>query len=687
MKAILEQKPVERHGVQRQTECGMVVNAKAFEMLARQYSDPIKAILQEIGANAADSHIRAAKSHSPFKVKLPNSLDDHLRIRDFGIGMSKDVIYDVYINYMKSDKTQTNEETGFFGIGSKTPLAYTDSFNITTYNDGTMSMYSLGYNERGIPELNEFGDYSTEEPNGVEVSFSVKPDDFNKFADAAEKVYSFFETRPAVTGNGRCSFKSIDKILEGDDWYLRAVGWSDSAIVIMGNIAYPVDHDHFEGKHSDILNSGFVGKVPMASVNITPSREALEYTNLTINSIKSAIDKAIPEIEKHTQEQMDECKSYWSATLKSKSIRRHLGWRLSNSLKALGSWRGTSIDHYKSHQLDTLKRYELENDRVRARTMHDTSTVPVHKSTKIVVKDIDSKFDSRCRHYCYENNKSVYLVDETSVQEVMDKVGCIEADEVVLLASELPDPPKTSRTFRSGPRKKTVTVLSRVPNESYEGKQAWTEEEIDPTATECLYVSIKNYECFDEEGSLNVGRILGQLKAIGIEAPEIYGIKKPQLNRVKKLNNWTCLRYWVLEHIRDKMADPSFVEKLKNSKAIDQVRDVEEYKTIFDKAGDRIKDKEGLFYKFASYCSENGSQGKHEDAECFIRLCSHVEFPIKGIDNSQIEDTIRKVEKKYYLVTKFVCRYSSYYFQSDSYTHYTDSVIDTVNAIDSFKEN
>ena len=78
-------------------------------------------------------------------------------------------------------------------------------------------------------------------------------------------------------------------------------------------------------------------------------------------------------------------------------------------------------------------------------------------------------------------------------------------------------------------------------------------------------VSIKNYECFDEEGSLKVGRIVGQLKALGIEAPEIYGIKKPQLNRVKKLNNWTCLRYWVLEHIKDKLTDPSFVEKLKNS--------------------------------------------------------------------------------------------------------------------------
>ena len=128
------------------------------------------------------------------------------------------------------------------------------------------------------------------------------------------------------------------------------------------------------------------------------------------------------------------------------------------------------------------------------------------------------------------------------------------------------------------------------------------------------------------------------------------------------------------------------MEKLKNSKAIDQVREAEEYKTIFDKAGDRIKDKEGLFYKFASYCSENGGQ-VHDDAECFICLCSHVDFSIKGVDNSEIEDTIRKVEKKYFLVAKFVCRYSSYYFQSDNYSHYTDSVIDTVNAIDSFKEN
>ena len=52
MKTVSRINDVTRNGVQKSTKCGIVVNAKAFDMLARQYSDPIKAILQELGANA-----------------------------------------------------------------------------------------------------------------------------------------------------------------------------------------------------------------------------------------------------------------------------------------------------------------------------------------------------------------------------------------------------------------------------------------------------------------------------------------------------------------------------------------------------------------------------------------------------------------------------------------------------------
>jgi len=213
MKTVSRINDVTRSGVKKTTKCGMVVNAKAFDMLARQYSDPIKAILQELGANAADSHTRAGKEEVPFSVKLPNTLDPHLRIRDYGVGMTEDVVYDVYINYMKSDKTETNSETGCFGIGSKTPLSYADQFNITTYNDGVMTMYALVKNEEGVPELNEFGSWDTEEGNGVEISFSVKDDDFEKFAERANKVFSYFKTRPEVSGNGSFEFKDFGKAI------------------------------------------------------------------------------------------------------------------------------------------------------------------------------------------------------------------------------------------------------------------------------------------------------------------------------------------------------------------------------------------------------------------------------------------------------------------------------------------
>ena len=79
MKAVSRINNVTRNGVQKSTKCGIVVNAKAFDMLARQYSDPIKAILQELGANAADSHIRAGKQDVPF---LLNYLTHLIRISE-----------------------------------------------------------------------------------------------------------------------------------------------------------------------------------------------------------------------------------------------------------------------------------------------------------------------------------------------------------------------------------------------------------------------------------------------------------------------------------------------------------------------------------------------------------------------------------------------------------------------------
>ena len=682
MKMNQEAQTVVRSGIKRSTECGMVVNAKAFEMLARQYSNPIKAILQEIGANAADSHIRASKSDAPFKVKLPNNLDNHLRIRDFGIGMSKDVIYNVYINYMKSDKTDTNEETGFFGIGSKTPLAYADSFNITTYNNGTMSMYSLGYNESGIPELNEFGDYPTDEEDGVEVSFAVKESDFGKFADSAQEVYSFFDTTPEITGNSRCQIKEKDKVLSGNNWYMRKVSWNDPSMVIMGNIAYPIEPLHISSssyscKYEQVLHSGFVVKVDMASLNITPSRESLEYTDLTIKTIRDAIDKAYPEIEEYVKKKLDACHSKWQAMIESKRLKRHLGYRLCESMDSMTKWRGDSFEFYKSQNLNVIRSYSLEQSKVKSRKQ-DVCSVPITANTKVVIKDIDSKFDSRSRYYCSETAYDVYLVDGDQLNSVMEKIGCIEDDGVVMMASDLEDAPKSeTRQGVRGRRKKTQTLLKWS-----EGK--WVEEEVDMSTGDNLYVMMRRNDTYDVEGSINVGRICSHLRNLGYDMPSVYAIKRPHLKRAERSSNWKTLRLWVIEQIKDKKTDPIFLEKLKNASTVDTICNSREYKTVFDKIESKINNKDTSLYKLLSYCSEHDV--KSSEVDSFTNLCRAVSYG-EGVDNVDMASIIEDVQDKYFLVIEYIGSRGSWYYETDKGSSCLEKVVHTVNALDSFKEN
>jgi len=571
MKTVTKKNDVTRMGIQKTTQCGMIVNAKAFEMLARQYSDPVKAIIQEIGANAADSHVRAEKEDTPFSVKLPNSLDPHLRIRDYGIGMSKDVIYDVYINYMQSDKTDTNKETGCFGIGSKTPLAYADQFNITTYNDGVMTMYSLVKNEEGVPELNEFGDYETDEENGVEISFSVKEDDFDRFGRKAYEVYSFFNTRPTVTGNGSYKYDEEKEVaLEGENWKLYG-GYGD-AHAVMGNIAYVIDDGQFayNSNYRDFLYNDVRLEIPLGDLNITPSREALEYTEHTINGIKKAIDKVFEEINGQIEHQMSECKSWWQAKMLAQKIDGKLYGM--PDLPALTSFKG--VDLKDSIKIPFRRTFNHSGSKVKAAN-YDTdgsTNYQVYPSTKakVVIQDVDKGFDKKCRYFCGENDFTIYLIREDVINAayattVMDGLeGLQEAlrtcdeDDVIYRVSELPEPPKTESAGKRasyGTRKKTTTVREFLPeggNGSYGHRYEsrwWNEEEVDMKkgSTKSLYVRWHNYSTTtrDHQG-IDVQRLHKSFSELGIKVPTIYGLKDNQVKTACKQKNWMCLKEWAL---------------------------------------------------------------------------------------------------------------------------------------------
>ena len=702
MKSTQQPKTLVRSGVKKSTECGMVVNAKAFEMLARQYSDPIKAILQEISANATDSHIRAGIPDRPFDVKLPNSLDPHFRVRDYGVSMTQDVIYNVYINYMKSDKTHTNDETGFFGIGSKTPLAYTDSFNIKTYLNGKMNLYTLGYNEHGIPELNEFAEYDTDEENGVEISFAVKSEDFSKFSEKAAHVYSFFTVPPTVAGVTSFETKTFTKLLEGTNWFMFKESMSHDSYVVMGNIAYPLsDNDigvSYSSDYYHIVSGGVVLEVPMGTVSMTPSREALEYNDITIAYIKSQLDVVKQEMADSLQVQIDRCPNLWQARLKAKEFSTSLGWRCSRLID-LDKWRGQDVPKVINIAVD--RKYFKDSNSVKCRKKDIESRISVDADTIVVMKDTTTKFDSRCRFLCSQNpDKTIYLIEYySSESELRSVFNCGSAD-IIFYTSQLPDPPKKANTrgYTGIRRKTTTSAMTFHPNKdatyrrNYES-QYWSEGEVDlkedPSTTH-VYVEWYNYEYSSNGHSYNIINIFRLLNRLSIGIPDnFYGVKTAQINKVAKCANWIPFHTWITSQIEKKYDNEDFREKVAFNQGLEDLDMEDVICELMTHKKVSFTDKESDFVQFANFVVTYGNarrkalnNDKLENFSKVRELAQLCRYDLK-LDNvtggNKGKELFKKVEQKYPLVIAFIKR-QYYTYVKD----HADSIVCTVNAIDSY---
>ena len=116
------------------------------------YSDKITAIIRELSCNAYDSHVVAGCPERPFEVHFPNQHVNTFRIRDYGTGLSHEDVMGLYTTYMESTKQASNDQVGCFGLGSKSPFAYTDSFTVCSYFEGKKSTYNLFIGDEGVPE-------------------------------------------------------------------------------------------------------------------------------------------------------------------------------------------------------------------------------------------------------------------------------------------------------------------------------------------------------------------------------------------------------------------------------------------------------------------------------------------------------------------------------------------------------
>ena len=247
-------------------------------ILSDLYSKPHTAVLRELSANALDAQIDAGYV-GPIEVTTPNALNPTLTVTDHGIGMSIDDLYNIYTKYGASTKRDSNAVVGMLGIGSKSPLAIASQFSITTVRDGVKIVAMVKKNEQGVGELTIIDTIATDEPSGTTIK--VPSDTDTSWFDIAQGLFKFWEPNTVIV-DGR-EPKTIQGTRVDDDILIVTDQSLTHDMLIMGNIAYPITHENscwapfFIGYNTERI----IVRVPVGSVQFAPSREELNYSEVT----------------------------------------------------------------------------------------------------------------------------------------------------------------------------------------------------------------------------------------------------------------------------------------------------------------------------------------------------------------------------------------------------------------------
>lgn len=292
--------------------------AHLMAVLTDLYSDPEAAIIREYSCNARDSHIEAGITR-PIEVTTPGGLSTDFVVKDYGIGLSVDEVVEIYSKYGASTKRGTDAQTGMLGLGGKSGLTYAASFTVTAIKNGVKVVILVGKGEDGVGVMEVVDTVTTTECNGVEIRIPCKHGN-----DIPAKAKEFFRYWPEgtviVDGRAPAHVEGIEVepglLLTND---LR------QDTIIMGGVSYPVG-TQWDRPFGLNTSGHFLVTAPIGSVNFTPSREELHYTERTKQFIAGIKHDLKARVEAKVNAELTACKDHAEAFTVAQTWKKLLGW-------------------------------------------------------------------------------------------------------------------------------------------------------------------------------------------------------------------------------------------------------------------------------------------------------------------------------------------------------------------------
>lgn len=573
----------------------ITASPKVFKILSSDlYTNKIRAVVRELITNMIDAHALNGNPEK-FIIQVPGRLDPRFVCRDFGPGMSDfDIQGDdnspgLYNSYFSSSKAESNDFIGGFGLGSKSPFSYTDTFSITSYHKGEIRGY-VAYMDGDGPQIKPtfVKEMGPDDKTGIEIVVPVEEKDFRNFAYEVSYIMRPFKDLAIINGLDR----EIDYFPDFDDYY--GVNperyWPDRGglYAIYGGIVYPIDGVIRDRNWLSIRNEVNYIKFPMGSLDIAPSREALSLDDRTrkniIERVKELSEKAFNEDVKRFKESTSPRHTYRELMKMGYSARDYM---ISNSVKFttknLSYKKMQSMFEPDSKLCNAGVVYEVNLDPrlKRIKQSHETSAVASSyrlfgiNTTKIniVIDNIknrvnivrglaraldDSEFNNTLNIHHNERLLFINPEVESQIDLLPDIMAMFENDEVnihylseieALVKSYIPKVVKSK-----APRPKAATAFKfEIKDGRWEKEELFTlTSEADEITGYVAYMHRSDIFSMDGTTSLchpSMNILIRMANLIGIN--EFYVIRPLLQKKVKELGQCQC----IFETLRDLYVD------------------------------------------------------------------------------------------------------------------------------------
>jgi hypothetical protein len=741
-----------------ETRFSIVATAKVFDTLSNTlYSEKVQAVVRELGTNAYDSHVDAeragdvGKAAVPFVAHCPTVMEPYFAVQDFGTGMSDKQIRGSYLcpcghdadadaapenredgkylcpdcgeptlahkpglytTYFDSNRTHSDAYTGGFGLGSKSPFAYTDQFTVTSVHNGEKNIYTLFRDENNFPAINRLSSEKTDEPNGVEVRLPVNTEDFTEFRQKMGEVYRWFAVRPTITGIEDFKFPALKKKYhyqtsgssyrsyhnsqqswydpepvkdEAADTLLSSATWTldanDPTTFVMGNVAYPVPA--VEGKlkaaltkaEAEYIDYGFVAHVGVGELDMTPSRESLQITKTSLWDARIALGNLVRlgRLSKFMATSADE------VTYKGQKF------ELTIKLPAEVKGEHCTLTFARSNSNGTFA--------------HGSSGAVVPGvRVRVVINDLQVGVWSRVERAlrCHQM-ASAYVLTPAEGFDIQKFVSDSGMEAVTILASKLQEPVKVVRPKSEHKTAKAVRLTGHFGYKEY--VRAWTDATVDMDEGG-IYVEVNRYQWTAGEkwkGLRDPHELRDILNAANLRASEIIGLRRELIARAEANPKWKRLDNYIRETLTASPALRELAAKVALWNRIDQPLRVEvrrpvksRRRTTYQRPIENIKEIAPLAVKryiggspFASLAVDMNvllKASKNEEASNLLHVATHYrELIPKGYELPKLDALEKDLRRR---ITELGRQYPLLQVTGIQCGEYVDAMLEYVFAMD-----